>query len=67
MMVLLMMLDAKVSVGGVASLVEVELLRLEYMVLPKLGVWLISRLRFMLVTPVMLPRMVSLDLPEICP
>ena len=52
MLVLLMMLDAEVTVGGVASLVEVELLRLEYMVLPRLGVWLMSRLRFMSVTPV---------------
>ena len=62
-----MMLDAEVSVGGVASLVEVELLRLEYRVLPRLGVWLMSRLRFESVTPVWLPWMVSLSLPEICP
>ena len=48
--VILMMLDA--TVGGVASLVEVELLRLEYMVLPRLEVWLMSKLRFMSVTPV---------------
>ena len=49
--VILMMLDAEVTVGGVASLVEVELLRLEYMVLPRLEVWLMSKLRFMPVTP----------------
>ena len=59
-----MVLDAE---GGVSSLLEVKLLGLEYVVLPRLGVWLISRLRFMSVTPVLLPRMVSLGLPVICP
>ena len=64
-----MMLATEVAVGGVAGLVEVMLLMLmlDYGVLLRLGIWLMSRLRFGLVTPVLLPWMVSLILPGICP
>ena len=51
MMELLMMFNAEVTVEGVAIMVEVGLLWLGYMVLPRLEVWLMSRLRFESVTP----------------